>query len=174
MNTTAGPVKMIAKYTQCHFNNTLACRGVDYLTPAADPDVISPRILKEFIIITTHHTYWHIGQQQNSSCKKATRLTDKHTLQSSGPHHTVASQMMGHLEESNILCSTQHGFRKLRSCETQLLGLLEQLTSSLNKGKQTYIIIIDFAKAFDHVNNSLLSYKLYHYGIRDETNQVFH
>ena len=161
------------------------------------PDWISPRILKELLhetalLLTVIYQYTQNTSEVPADWREAlvtpvytkgehiqcsqlpTSLPDKHTLQSSGPHHTVASQMMGHLEESNILCSTQHGFRKLRSCETQLLGLLEQLTSSLNKGKQTYIIIIDFAKAFDHVNNSLLSYKLYHYGIRDETNQVFH
>ena len=62
-------------------------------------------------------------------------------------------------------------FKSLCSCETQLLELLEELTSSLSKGKQTNVTIMDFANAFDHVNNSLLCYKLDHYSIRGAANQ---
>ena len=58
--------------------------------------------------------------------------------------HILASKIMKHGEENNILYPLQHGFRK---------------------GQQTDILILDFAKAFDKVNHSLLIHKLQHYGI---------
>ena len=80
--------------------------------------------------------------------------------------HVVDSKLMDHLETNNILCNTQHGFRKLCSCETQLLELLEELTSNLDKGHQMDLMVKDFAKAFDKVHNSLLCHKLNHYSIQ--------
>ena len=78
---------------------------------------------------------------------------------------------MDHLESNGILTtSQQHGFRKKRSCETQLLELSDELTSNLAKGYQTDIVILDFAKAFDKVNHSLLVHKLAHYGITGRVN----
>ena len=35
--------------------------------------------------------------------------------------HTVHSSIMTHFNRWNILCDSQHGFRKRRSCETQLI-----------------------------------------------------
>ena len=46
---------------------------------------------------------------------------------------------------------------------------MEELTTNLEGGRQTDIIILDFAKAFDRVNHSLLVHKLQCYGIRGST-----
>ena len=64
----------------------------------------------------------------------------------------------------------QHGFRRGRSCETQLIEFIDDITSNLEEGQQTDILIMDFAKAFDKVHHSLLIHKLHHYGIRGEVN----
>ena len=77
---------------------------------------------------------------------------------------------MSHLERHNILVANQHGFRKGHSCETQLLELTNDITRNLDEGHQTDIIVLDFAKAFDKVNHSLLVMKLDHYGIRGNVN----
>jgi hypothetical protein len=61
-------------------------------------------------------------------------------------------------------------FRNGRSCETQLLEFTDDITRNMENGKQTDVLIIDFAKAFDKVCHSLLSHKLEHYGIRGKTN----
>ena len=53
-----------------------------------------------------------------------------------------------------------------RSCETQLIEFIDDLTSNLDKGQQVDILVMDFAKAFDKVCHSLLIHKLQHYGIR--------
>ena len=59
--------------------------------------------------------------------------------------HIIASAVMTHLENNQILNPQQHGFRMKRSCETQLLELSDQVTSNLDAGYETDIIILDFA-----------------------------
>ena len=65
--------------------------------------------------------------------------------------HIVTNNLMGHLDNHGILYEKQHGFRKGRSCESQLLELTHDLLNGLHDGKQTYLIVMDFAKAFDKV-----------------------
>ena len=46
------------------------------------------------------------------------------------------------------------------------------MTSNLDAaGYETDIIILDFAKAFDKVNHSLLVHKLEHYGVTGQMNK---
>ena len=81
--------------------------------------------------------------------------------------HIIASSLMKHLEDSNILYDLQHGFRSSRSCETQLMSFVQDLAQSVNKNIQTDLIIMDFAKAFDKVSHRHLLYKLSYYGINN-------
>ena len=65
--------------------------------------------------------------------------------------HVVVSQMMKHFDEHDILADCQHGFRKQRSCETQLIGLTQELHERLEEKAQVDMIVLDFSKAFDKV-----------------------
>ncbi|MCW4309234.1 MAG: reverse transcriptase domain-containing protein [Candidatus Thiodiazotropha endolucinida] len=80
--------------------------------------------------------------------------------------HIIASNLTRHFEEHNILYDLQHGFRERRSCETQLIQLVEDLARSLTQGKQTDLILLDFSKAFDKVNHLKLLYKLQMHGVQ--------
>ena len=60
--------------------------------------------------------------------------------------HIVTSNLIGHLGNRGILYEKQYGFRKGRSCESQLLEPSHDLLNGLHDGKQTYIIVMDFAK----------------------------
>ena len=63
--------------------------------------------------------------------------------------HVLASNIMRHGEDNGILYQLQHGFRRNRSCETQLIEFIDDLTKNLQEGLQTDVLLMDFAKAFD-------------------------
>ena len=73
---------------------------------------------------------------------------------------------MQHLDAHNILSNQQHGFRKKRSCESQLILTTQDLASSLEEGEQIDAVLLDFSKAFDKVPHRRLLLKLHHYGVR--------
>ena len=76
---------------------------------------------------------------------------------------------MKYLDCHHILSDQQHGFRKRRSCESQLITTVHDLTSGLDKRQQIDAILLDFSKAFDKVAHRRLATKLQHYGIRNKT-----
>ena len=49
--------------------------------------------------------------------------------------HIVASDLTKHLANSNIIFELQHGFREKRSCETQLVMLVDKIAKNLQMGK---------------------------------------
>ena len=90
--------------------------------------------------------------------------------------HIIVSNINKHLAFESILADCQHGFRSQRSYETQLVQFYHDMVSNLDGArdrcqKQTDVIIMDFAKAFDKVPHRRLLYKLDHYGIRGFTHK---
>ena len=69
------------------------------------------------------------------------------------------------LEERDIFTDSQHGFRKARSCVTQLIQVTEALSNSLDNGEDVDLIYLDFQKAFDKVPHLRLLNKLKGFGI---------
>ncbi|KAL5256118.1 hypothetical protein ACHWQZ_G011358 [Mnemiopsis leidyi] len=77
----------------------------------------------------------------------------------------MRTNLVQHLEENQLISRTQHGFRKKRSCMTQLISHIEQIYQALNNDNEVDVIYLDFAKAFDKVDHQVLMAKLHHYGI---------
>ena len=72
-------------------------------------------------------------------------------------------------EGHHILSDFQHGFRKHRSCKSQLILTINDLARGLDNPQQIDGILLDFSKAFDKIPHRQLSDKLHHYGVRGKT-----
>ena len=82
----------------------------------------------------------------------------------------MRKRLVDHLEDNNLLCNNQHGFRQGRSCLTQLLAHFDDILCNSLEGADTDAIYLDFAKAFDKVDHQLLLKKLNAFGV---TGKVF-
>ena len=77
----------------------------------------------------------------------------------------IRNKLVAYLEENNILSPNQHGFRKGRSCLSELLAHYEDILLNANSGEGTDTVYLDFAKAFDKVDRRILLKKLKRVGI---------
>ena len=82
----------------------------------------------------------------------------------------IRDAIVEHFAQYKLYAKCQHGFRNKRSCISQLLEVIEDLTVYLNDGKNIDIVYLDFRKAFDTVPHQRLLTKLKSYGI---TGQVY-
>jgi sarcosine oxidase/L-pipecolate oxidase len=69
------------------------------------------------------------------------------------------------MERHNLFTTHQHGFRKGRSCVTQLIEVLDDWTKQLDNRNGIDTIYLDFQKAFDTVPHQHLINKLQSYDI---------
>ena len=91
------------------------------------------------------------------------KLLEKHV------HDSLMSFMISY----NVLHSTQSGFRPNYSCETALLQMINKFHQAINNGQIIGMVMVDFRKAFDLVDHTLLLKKLKHYKICGDTLQWF-
>ena len=154
---------------------------------ASGPDCIPARILRECadeiaLILTAIFTSIETGmvpedwRQANISAvfkkkKKAAnyRPVSLTSLSCKLMEHVIVSNVMKHLDTYQIITDCQHSFRMRRSCETQLVTLIHELSSALDEGTQTDMVILNFP---GRVPNQRLLKKLHHYGIRGNTHRL--
>jgi len=72
--------------------------------------------------------------------------------------------MIEHLQRHSVIKSSQHGFVRNRSCLTNLLVFMDEVTNYIDRGYPIDVIYLDFQKAFDKVLQRLLM-KLAAHGI---------
>ena len=77
----------------------------------------------------------------------------------------LRDKLVAHLESNNLISCNQHGFRKGKSCLTQLLKHYDNILTNLSNNNETDSIFLDFAKAFDKVDHDILLLKVKNFGI---------
>ena len=63
----------------------------------------------------------------------------------------IRDHILRHLDNKQLIKPSQHGFLPGRSCQTNLLEFLERVTDDTDRGNNTDVAYLDFAKAFDKV-----------------------
>lgn len=86
----------------------------------------------------------------------------------------VCSQVTEFLEEHNILPDMQSGFRKSRGTNTALLDVTDNILAAQDEGMGTILVLLDFSRAFDSINTSLMLSKLNFYGFDSSVINWFH
>ena len=175
----------------------ISTRGVEKLLrqlkpgKASGPDNISPRVLKELADViadplarvfrkslhkgTVPSDWKHAnvapiykkGEKYDPANYRPVSLT---CVASKLMEHIVCSSLMSHASNHGLLYKLQHGFPDQRSCETQLLEFIQDVTNNMQQGTQTDVCILDFSKAFDKVGHLRLLEKLKWYGIGGDVN----
>ena len=77
----------------------------------------------------------------------------------------IRNILVKYLEDNKLICRNQHGFRKGRSCLTQLLAHINNILYHKLHNKDTDVIYLDYEKAFDKVDHQILLEKLKCYKI---------
>ena len=77
----------------------------------------------------------------------------------------VKTNIFDYLISNNLISSNQFEFLPGHSCTTQLLHVMDIITSSLDHGQPVDVIYLDLQKAFDSVPHNRLLRKVESYGI---------
>ena len=179
-------------------NITITVEGVKKLllsldpTKAPGPDSLSPRVLKEIAVelapalTLLYQTSLNTGivpsDWRTANVSPVFKKGERYKPENYRPisltsilckqmEHIMVSNIMTYCENNSILCHQQHGFRRGHSCETQLLGFVDEVSKNLESGAQEDLLVLDFSKAFDKVSHSLLTHKLHQYGISGNINK---
>ena len=78
----------------------------------------------------------------------------------------LKNHILQHLIKNNLINEQQHGFVPGRSCQSQLLVHFKDIYEALEEGVQVDTVFLDFSKAFDKVNHSILLKKVAEHGIK--------
>nr|CAH7730879.1 unnamed protein product [Callosobruchus chinensis] len=81
----------------------------------------------------------------------------------------LGTQLQTYLDNNSLLPSVQSGFRSGHSCATALLKITDDILQATDNDEVTALVLLDYSKAFDKINHSLLLAILEHIGCSRES-----
>ena len=78
----------------------------------------------------------------------------------------IHARLMSFFTKNKTMQKHQFGFQKGKSTEDTILDIYASILKAPEKKEKACCIFLDFAKAFDTVNNEILLTKLEYYGVR--------
>lgn len=85
----------------------------------------------------------------------------------------VCDQLAKYLENNELLPIVQSGFRGKHGTATALAKVTDDVITASDKGMGTVLVLLDFSRAFDCLNPTLLIAKMRYYGVSDLSCQWF-
>ena len=122
-------------------------------------DGTTPQSLKEATIIPLHK-----GNSRGLASNYRPIALTSHIIKIA--EKVIRKHIIAHMDNNNLFNPSQHGFRAGRSCLSQLIAHFDRILSLIEEGANVDVIYLDFAKAFDKVDHSVLLHKLKRFGIQ--------
>ena len=111
------------------------------------------------------------GRRSSPGCYRPVALTS-HVIKFF--ERLMTEKIVEYLEENSLLNERQHGFRKGRSCLSQLLDHHDRIVDALLEESGVDVIYLDLWKAFDQVDHGLLMHKARALGISGNVGKWLH
>ena len=86
----------------------------------------------------------------------------------------IANKLIPYLEEHDILCDNQFGYRKSLSSADAIIFTLEKILDALENQHSTVGVFLDLSKAFDNVEHRILIAILEKIGLSDNMLRLIH